>query len=472
MKVKHGNAKPGRNKIPARKSVRGFQTGTGLRKAKPSIILKETNGVVGKFVLPTRSVHSSRVIKPNKRFISMELSESRTFKKRVTSKRLLIKSNDENSKTSETDGDKKSEKDRGACKSPTREGAGLSFPQTPCSNGRVVLRQARLQLHSQASTGSEGPFSSSSSTTSSPPGTVTCGVCGAVRFYRFVKQARKFNIYSCESCRKFISKMIKRQTCSKNLSVPSLVCHKGQGMCHVPPIVRSQQWKLIRCAYRARCPACWLKMCLRSFQMPMTLKNSLAQLLPKNMQGPELLFNASLPLLSWQPNMESKIVNSTEKPTETCDNQRHTRLKSVKAVEKPVAPPVTSEIKRQKMDLKGPRVKHVCRSASIVLGQPLATFPSDSEVKKESQEISKEEAKTQNIKDVEVKSSEPSAEDISTIVNIVLQEPEEPIVKEAVAVFKHPAVKSDVPIAGLKREKSQKQSMLQSAYEVPIHHLY
>ncbi|XP_055634499.1 histone-lysine N-methyltransferase trithorax [Toxorhynchites rutilus septentrionalis] len=33
--------------------------------------------------------------------------------------------------------------------------------------------------------------------------------------------------------------------------------------------------------------------------------------------------------------------------------------------------------KRQRIDLKGPRVKHVCRSASIVLGQPLATFPDD-----------------------------------------------------------------------------------------------
>lgn len=30
---------------------------------------------------------------------------------------------------------------------------------------------------------------------------------------------------------------------------------------------------------------------------------------------------------------------------------------------------------RQKLSLKGPRVKHVCRSASIVLGQPLAMFP-------------------------------------------------------------------------------------------------
>lgn len=27
-----------------------------------------------------------------------------------------------------------------------------------------------------------------------------------------------------------------------------------------------------------------------------------------------------------------------------------------------------------KINIKGPRVKHVCRSASLVLGQPLATF--------------------------------------------------------------------------------------------------
>lgn len=39
--------------------------------------------------------------------------------------------------------------------------------------------------------------------------------------------------------------------------------------------------------------------------------------------------------------------------------------------------------KRQKMELKGPRVKHVCRSASIVLGQPIATFPTQEEKEKD-----------------------------------------------------------------------------------------
>lgn len=44
------------------------------------------------------------------------------------------------------------------------------------------------------------------------------------------------------------------------------------------------------------------------------------------------------------------------------------------AIVQPVPPPVTEPAKRQRIDLKGPRVKHVCRSASIVLGQPIATF--------------------------------------------------------------------------------------------------
>lgn len=64
-----------------------------------------------------------------------------------------------------------------------------------------------------------------------PPTTVTCGVCGAVRFYRFVKQARKFGIYSCESCRKFISKMLKKEKMSQRTGPVVMQCLKGEGMC-------------------------------------------------------------------------------------------------------------------------------------------------------------------------------------------------------------------------------------------------
>ncbi|XP_017117386.1 histone-lysine N-methyltransferase trithorax isoform X2 [Drosophila elegans] len=42
-------------------------------------------------------------------------------------------------------------------------------------------------------------------------------------------------------------------------------------------------------------------------------------------------------------------------------------------------------LKRQRIDLKGPRVKHVCRSASIVLGQPLATFGEDQQTEEEAE---------------------------------------------------------------------------------------
>ncbi|XP_044257456.1 histone-lysine N-methyltransferase trithorax [Tribolium madens] len=381
-----------------RKSVHAYSPIKNFRQCRTGIT-KESNNLVGKFVLPTRSVHSSRVIKPNKRFINVDLSDTLTLKKRVITKRHCIKQSENPSKTNKSDS---------ASEPPTK-----TF-----SNGRVVLRQARLKLHNQTPKGSEGPFSSSS-TNGSPPGTVTCGVCGAVRFYRFVKQARKFNIYSCESCRKFISKMIKRQSCGKNLSSATLVCHKGQGMCHVPPIVRSQQMKLIRCAYKSRCPACWLKMCLRSFQMPQSLKNSLIQLLPKNMQGSNVMFNNSLPLL-WQVS-----VQNINKPEQKTVNQRPVRFKNTKPVTQSTP---TSDIKRQKIDLKGPRVKHVCRSASIVLGQPLAMFPGDVEKKRIEECPRKAQKTSENIetpqvklKDVECSENE-SDNDKSIKVPLVLNE--------------------------------------------------
>jgi histone-lysine N-methyltransferase MLL1 len=44
--------------------------------------------------------------------------------------------------------------------------------------------------------------------------------------------------------------------------------------------------------------------------------------------------------------------------------------------------PGSDVTRRQRLDVKGPRVKHVCRSASIVLGQPQATFPLDKRVEK------------------------------------------------------------------------------------------
>ncbi|KAG5897396.1 hypothetical protein JTB14_013488 [Gonioctena quinquepunctata] len=349
-----------------------------------SKVTKETTNLVGKFVLPTRSVHSSRVIKPNKRFIS-DMSEGITLKKKVSiAKRHCAKQEEDKIKI------KTICIDSGSFNSDS--------DKTTFTNGhRVVLRQARLKLPNQI--GTQGPFSTKSN--GSPSGTVTCGVCGAVRFYRFVKQARKFNIYSCESCRKFIAKMIKRQACGGKNTQPTLICNKGQGSCHIPPVIRNQQWKLTKCAYRARCPACWLKMCLRSFHMPPTLKQGLVSMLPKNMQGLDIVFSNTLPPLLWQANVEPKLL--IDKPQETTTlKQRPVRFKNPKAQAVPAIPTPNSDIKRQKIDLKGPRVKHVCRSASIVLGQPIATF-TEGEKKCDTQDQPLNDIKNANDKTVNEK---------------------------------------------------------------------
>ncbi|XP_044598470.1 histone-lysine N-methyltransferase trithorax-like, partial [Cotesia glomerata] len=327
--------------------------------------------------------------------------------------------------------------------------------------GKVILRKARLKLENKNSGGTEGPFSVTSiqqqqqqhqhihnnsnnnhntSINSSLTGTVKCGVCGAVRFYRFVNQARKFGIYSCESCRKFISKIIKHQACAKstNTTLPVLQCHKGDGMCLVPPVVRSQQWNLMRCAYKARCPACWLKMCLKCYNIPTSIKTGLNSLLPPLHRDPVMSLgsmsqdsdgldnqktvgskinwpaedslekNLFKSAISWTGIQERKVgyqsgqgllvnkFNKVDYPISMSlskKRKKDTRIKIRKKIKSPLvlSPPSacssptasqstqSTQPLRQRVDLKGPRVKHVCRSASVALGQPVATFPSTDE---------------------------------------------------------------------------------------------
>ena len=59
------------------------------------------------------------------------------------------------------------------------------------------------------------------------PGTVVCGVCGAVRRYSFILQARKFGTFSCEPCRKFISRVLRARVAVK--------CSTGSYSCIQPP---------------------------------------------------------------------------------------------------------------------------------------------------------------------------------------------------------------------------------------------
>ncbi|CAH2230369.1 jg19186 [Pararge aegeria aegeria] len=277
-------------------------------------------------------------------------------------------------------------------------------------SGKVIIREARLQFTSPApsTAGLDGPFSALTTVSSNnPPATVTCGVCGAVRFYRFVRQARKFGIYSCESCRKFISKLLKKEKMVLRTSPVVTHCVRGEGNCHVPPVVRSQQWKLLKCTNKSRCPACWLKLCLKAFQVPPHIRATLTAMLPSYMRsgskppGPlaqahplrigsnnttttQTTFNALSTenennIFAIKP---AKKAEDIEKPEEKDVKQikeqeaneendedfsanRKRRLTRVKVRKKEKGESKqTEDPKRQKMELKGPRVKHmlVCGS--------------------------------------------------------------------------------------------------------------
>lgn len=42
----------------------------------------------------------------------------------------------------------------------------------------------------------------------------------------------------------------------------------------------------MRCVYKARCPACWLKICLKCYNIPSALRTGLNALLPPIMRDP------------------------------------------------------------------------------------------------------------------------------------------------------------------------------------------
>lgn len=42
-------------------------------------------------------------------------------------------------------------------------------------------------------------------------GEVQCGICGVIRFYKSIAKTKKYGAYSCDSCRKFITKSIENK---------------------------------------------------------------------------------------------------------------------------------------------------------------------------------------------------------------------------------------------------------------------
>ena len=71
-------------------------------------------------------------------------------------------------------------------------------------------------------------------------------------------QAKKFGTFSCEPCRKFISKTIKRvnsKTDEEEDAAALFTCIDGKGECVVVAPAGKKEGE-------GRCQACWLKLCL------------------------------------------------------------------------------------------------------------------------------------------------------------------------------------------------------------------
>ena len=148
--------------------------------------------------------------------------------------------------------------------------------------------ESKLQENVSETTQRKSSDKSNSKCSNRMPGHIVCGICGAVRYYSFILQAKKFGTFSCEPCRKFISKCIKM---SKNASDKSELfkcmmyknarTKKGDeiGMCIVPPVIRKtpttpQITKKnesvnsdLEGQAAVRCQACWLKLCLIGYNL-------------------------------------------------------------------------------------------------------------------------------------------------------------------------------------------------------------
>lgn len=135
-------------------------------------------------------------------------------------------------------------------------------------------------------------------------GVITCAICGIQRYYKFIKQTKKFGLHSCEPCRKFISAMIanvrngtqfsfscvRKGICSMFLKclfrkyIKMLYIIAGPENCMLLERLSVQNGVKTKrdCLSNIRCKACWLALCLQKYEMHPGLRNSLAQFIAED----------------------------------------------------------------------------------------------------------------------------------------------------------------------------------------------
>jgi hypothetical protein len=450
--------------------------------SSPSSSSSSTSNVIvaSKFNLPKISTNSSRIIKPNKRFLDSPDECASTSKKKVIKASFWGRGGEdettplssENKKTTSTTNSSNNsfgfnfvdELDIQSKKSKSKKDPKTS----PTSSS--ILRKPVLQLSTtfglfgspQTNDGAiKSPFSlklnsSSSSNISSSIFTTSlvCHVCNSITTR---KQPRKYGAVCCDLCRKFMSRMIEKV--NKNPAC-SFQCDKSDGElisnflyykihnefksflgnCSITPSTIKSHKSLrtqkldFKVLSRDRCYACWLRKCLQNFQLPAPVKTRLNNVLPKLLAETKPLqlsttessnpFLSSLKFSSFKLSSNPLAVNnftfgskldlkpaidnalktsfaldkplqveipkestdvlkkspkSPSKPSTSPKKENPTSPSSQQTVAEAINPAnvATSDVLRQRTLLKGPRVKHVCRSASLALGQPIAVFPGD-----------------------------------------------------------------------------------------------
>lgn len=122
------------------------------------------------------------------------------------------------------------------------------------------------------------------------------------------------------------------------------------------------------------------------------------------------------------------IVDSSLNISPSKKRRKNNRIKVRKKIKTPIFSSSSTnqcpQPLRQRLELKGPRVKHVCRSASVALGQPIATFPSvdgkeDTESNKHIPKTLKESDRTEKKDCIKEKESQKHNDENTVNHNIV-----------------------------------------------------